>query len=77
MIFNLMSLYKKLETLLNKYPSKIRVYLSSIFLLIMMVQLQDVLTEDMTMMFGLFVIAPIVIYYFTVLIFKKENNQND
>lgn len=23
------------------------------------------------------VIAPIVIYYFTVLIFKRENNQND
>ena len=72
-----MNLYKKLELLLNKYPTKIRVYLSTIFLLVMMIQLQDILSEEMTIMFAIFVIAPIIIYYFTVLIFKKENNQND
>ena len=72
-----MNLYKKIELLLNKYPTKIKVYISSIVLLSLMILLQDVLTSTMTNIFIIAILSPIIIYYCTVLIFGKENKYND
>ena len=69
-----MNLYTKLEKFINKCPTKIRVYLSSIFLLILMYQIKDanIITNELVMY--LFVLAPIAIYYFVTLIFNKGND---
>ena len=67
-----MSIYSKIESYINKYPTKVRVYLSSIVALILLINTQDIFGDDYIMILFIFVLAPIVIYLFTVLIFKKE-----
>lgn len=68
-----MNLYTKIELFLNKFPTIIGIYLSSIFLLIIMVLLQDILDENMTFIFAIFIISSIIIYYFTILSLGKES----
>jgi len=69
----MMSLYNKTETYINKYPTKIRVYLSAVFSLALLYNVQEILPEELyqVMIIG-FVLAPLLIYWFTVLIFKQE-----
>ena len=72
-----MNTYKKIELFVNRYPTKVRIYLSTLFMVIMLIQLKDILEDDVVTILSIFVIAPITIYYFTVLIFGKENKEND
>jgi hypothetical protein len=66
-----MNLYSKLENFINKYPTKIRVYLSTIFMLFLMYQIKDtnIITSEIAIY--LYVLAPIIIYYFVTLIFNN------
>ena len=66
-----MNLYSKLENLINKYPTKTRIYLSTIFMLFLMYQIKDTNIITSTIAIYLFVLSPIIIYYFVTLIFNK------
>lgn len=66
-----MSIYKRIESKLNEQPTKTKVYLSSIILLIVMIYLKDILTYDETLIISFLVVVPIVAYYLTFLILRK------
>lgn len=71
-----MNMYKKPETYLSKYPAKVRIYLSSLFALVMLYNIGEMLSPEFyTIMLIVFVLAPIVIYYFTTLIFPTKGQE--
>ncbi|RLA84429.1 MAG: hypothetical protein DRG78_01525 [Epsilonproteobacteria bacterium] len=71
---NIKKLYNKTEIYMTKYPTKIRVYLSVVFTLILLYNIKEALPQELyqVMIIG-FVLAPLLIYWFTLLIFKKES----
>lgn len=71
-----MNLYQKLETYLNEYPTKVRIYISSVFALVMLYNTEEMLSPEFyTFMLIAFVLAPLVIYYFTTLIFPTKDSE--
>jgi hypothetical protein len=66
-----MNFYRKIEIFINKYPTKTRVYISSIFALMIIYKLKDTNIFTSNIAVYLFVFAPIIIYYFVTIIFNK------
>ena len=66
-------IYRNIKAYINKYPAKVQIYLSAIFSLILLYNVQEIIPQELyqIMILG-FVLAPLMIYWFTVLIFKQE-----
>lgn len=71
-----MNLYTKLENYTNKNQTKLRIYISSVFALILLYNIQEMLSDEIyTIMLVAFVLAPIVIYYIVTLIFPTKDSK--
>ncbi|RLA83684.1 MAG: hypothetical protein DRG78_03660 [Epsilonproteobacteria bacterium] len=70
---NIKRFYIRIETYINKYPTKIRVYLSVVFTLAFLYNIKEALPQELyqVMIIG-FVLAPLLIYWFTILVFKEK-----
>jgi hypothetical protein len=69
-----MNLYNKIEDYVQRYPTKIRVYLSVVFALVIMLNVKDMIDDELfyNVLLIAFTIVPIAIYYFVSWIFPKE-----
>lgn len=68
---------KELSTKLNSFikndPTRVRVYLATIFMVIMLYSVKDIpIFQDYMSLMGIFVLTPLVIYLFVKYIFYKK-----
>ena len=63
----------KLENFIKNDPTRVRVYLSVIFCIIILFQIKDIpIFQDQMTILGLLVIAPLIIYLFVKFLFYKK-----
>lgn len=67
------NLIYKLENFIKNDPTRVRVYLATIFMIIMLYSIKDIpIFQDYMALLGIFVLTPMLIYLFVKYIFYKN-----